>query len=206
MNWTRICYPDGHLDLRSLRFVSPLRPALLGQFGKFLPGFCTHRGATTRFLWRSALFSARFLARGRALVLALSPSLLHRLGDTFTSRRAHRTSFLPGSGSGCFRLGRPATARCGREESFECSDGMADAAEFCLKLRQYCPCDSFLGGVSANSVAAGDAVPLSSRILLLSPFPIRAADRQECSSCAADGELMVGKLLKKWSRRSDLNR
>lgn len=34
MNWTRICYPDGHLDLRSL----PLRPALLGQFGKFLPG------------------------------------------------------------------------------------------------------------------------------------------------------------------------
>jgi hypothetical protein len=62
----------------------------------------------------------------------LSPSLLHRLGDTFTSRRAHRTSFL--AGSGCFRLGRPATARCGREESFECSDGMVDTAEFCLEL------------------------------------------------------------------------
>ncbi len=88
---------------------------------------------------RSALFPfpLAFLLVVVPLVLALSPSLLHRLGDTFTSRRAHRTSFLAGGGSGCFRLGRPATARCGREEPFECSDGMADAAEFCLKLRQY---------------------------------------------------------------------
>jgi|SRR5271157_1275609 len=157
MNWTRICSPDGHLDLRSLRFVSPLRPALLGQFGKFLPGFCTHRGATTRFLRRSALFPAGFPARGRALVLALSPSLLHRLGDTFTSRRTHRMSFLAWCGSGCFRLGRPATVRCGREESFECSDGMADAAEFCLKLRQYVSNVHVTppGGVSANGVAVG---------------------------------------------------
>lgn len=61
MNWTRICYPDGHLDLRSLRFVSPLRPALLGQFGKFLPGFCAPRAATTRFLPRSVLFPLAFL-------------------------------------------------------------------------------------------------------------------------------------------------
>ena len=42
------------------------------------------------------------------------------------------------------------------------------------------------------------------RTLLLSPFPIRAADGQECSSCAADDELTVGKLLEIWSRRSDL--
>jgi integrase len=29
---------------------------------------------------------------------------------------------------------------------------------------------------------------------------------EEKLECAADGELIVGKLLKKWSRRSDLNR
>src|SRR5208337_4739117 len=74
MNWTRICYPDGHLDLCSLRFVSPLRPALLGQIGRFLPGLCTHRASTTRFPRRSVLFPADFLARGRAVVLALSRS------------------------------------------------------------------------------------------------------------------------------------